>query len=418
MFLSSGSAQANEQIFVQVAAYRDAELLPTLRDCIAQAANPEQLTFGICWQRDEGDSLGEFAGMENVRLIDIPFSESRGACWARQQTQQLFRGEGYTLQIDSHHRFAPGWDAAARRLFAHARKRGAAKPLLTSYAPVYSPGDDAHAGARGSLPLRLVFDHFSAGGPVQVKPVEMAPGRRVSPLEPARFLSAHFLFTAGQFCHEVPYDPKMYFFGEEPSLAIRAYTHGYDLFHPREILLWHYYGRSEHARHWSDNQKWWLRNERSLLRYRRLVSAGGQSQALGEYGCGSVRSVQDYEQFTGLALAEKRVSTRALKGLPPAQVLSRWRNGKRLPEFGLTIDTATLTSQMSLDTAELLAVTAYSQAGREVFRRDFHDDALAQCLADGSIQLRVYAPQAPVKWAVTPWNNAAGWGEGISRSWE
>ncbi len=59
----------------------------------------------------------------------------------------------------------------------------------------------------------------------------------------ARFVSAHFLFTLGAFVNDVPYDPELYFHGEEIMLAIRAFTHGYDLFHPPEHILWHEYTR-------------------------------------------------------------------------------------------------------------------------------------------------------------------------------
>ena len=47
------------KIFVQIASYRDPELLPTIRDCIDKAKYPENLTFGICLQRDENESMGE-----------------------------------------------------------------------------------------------------------------------------------------------------------------------------------------------------------------------------------------------------------------------------------------------------------------------------------------------------------------------
>ena len=34
----------NRKIFVQIASYRDPELLPTIRDCIDKAKHPEMLT--------------------------------------------------------------------------------------------------------------------------------------------------------------------------------------------------------------------------------------------------------------------------------------------------------------------------------------------------------------------------------------
>ena len=68
-------------------------------------------------------------------------------------------------------------------------------------------------------------------------------------------MSAHFLFAPGKFVEDVPYDPELYFHGEEISLALRAFTHGYDLFHPSQHILWHFYSRAEHAKHWSDHQR-------------------------------------------------------------------------------------------------------------------------------------------------------------------
>lgn len=42
-------------IFVQIAAYRDPELLPTIQDCLAKADFPDNLRFGICWQTGAED---------------------------------------------------------------------------------------------------------------------------------------------------------------------------------------------------------------------------------------------------------------------------------------------------------------------------------------------------------------------------
>ena len=51
------------KIFISIASYRDPELLPTIKDCIANAKYPENLIFAIAWQHsleDEWDTLDEF----------------------------------------------------------------------------------------------------------------------------------------------------------------------------------------------------------------------------------------------------------------------------------------------------------------------------------------------------------------------
>ncbi len=77
---------------------------------------------------------------------------------------------------------------------------------------------------------------------------------------PARFYSAHFAFTVGQFCKEVPHDPEYYFHGEEISIAVRAYTWGYDLFHPHKVIAWHEYTRKGRTKQWDDDKEWWEKN--------------------------------------------------------------------------------------------------------------------------------------------------------------
>jgi len=89
------------KIFIQIASYRDPQLLPTIKDCIANSKYPENLVFCIAWQHsseDEWDNLDEFKDDPRFKIIDIDYKDAQGACWARYQIQQLYDGEEYTLQ--------------------------------------------------------------------------------------------------------------------------------------------------------------------------------------------------------------------------------------------------------------------------------------------------------------------------------
>ena len=68
----------DRSIFVSVAAYREFDLLPTLRDCIGSALEPDELHICVCWQRDEEESLAELESDPRVVLLRVPFGESRG----------------------------------------------------------------------------------------------------------------------------------------------------------------------------------------------------------------------------------------------------------------------------------------------------------------------------------------------------
>jgi hypothetical protein len=67
-------------IFVQIASYRDPELIKTLRNMIENAKNPQHLRIGICRQyhpEDGFDNLDEFKNDKRFRVLDVLYSESK-----------------------------------------------------------------------------------------------------------------------------------------------------------------------------------------------------------------------------------------------------------------------------------------------------------------------------------------------------
>jgi len=408
------------RIFVQIAAYRDPELVPTLRDCVAQASHPERLRFGICWQHGPDENLAEFADDSRLRVMAVPFERGRGACWARQQTQRLYGGETYTLQLDSHHRFVTGWDSLLVDMLEGLRADGYALPILTSYAPVYEPLRDPEG--RGGVPLRLHFDGFRHDGPFAVMPHAMDGFETLDRPEPARFFSGHFAFTLGRFCLDVPYDPKLYFFGEEPAMAIRAYTHGYDLFHPHRLVLWHHYGRGNSPKHWGDNNRWMLRNELSMRRFRSLVGldteGSGAVVDLAGFGLGSKRSIDDFQRHTGISFRLRGATAHAERGgippepQPPRDLADLDRQIVR--RRSVTIPIGPTLADEPRDGIVFLYVGAHSHYGEELIRVDLREDQLATALAEASYLLEFNAAAAPAEWTLWVYRDDTGWGRKVS----
>ena len=95
-----------DKIFVQLASYRDPQLVPTITDALIKAKNPERLVFGICWQYDETETPDMYDDNPQFKVVKYHYSESQGLGWARNQTNSLLTDEKFTLQLDSHHRFA------------------------------------------------------------------------------------------------------------------------------------------------------------------------------------------------------------------------------------------------------------------------------------------------------------------------
>lgn len=299
----------NDKIFISMASYRDPELLPTIYDCIKQANNPKDLVFCIAWQHstdDDWDNLDDYKNDPRFHIIDIDYKDSLGTCWARHLIQQKYNGEAYTLQLDSHHRFSKGWDTKLKDMVKQLQDAGYKKPILTSYIPSYDPQNDPRA--RVKEVWKLDFDRFTPEGVIFMLPATMTDAEEQTMPVPTRFFSAHFAFTLGQFNKEVPYDPNLYFHGEEITMAVRAYTHGYDLFTPHKTVAWHEYTRNGRVRHWDENSKWDQLNKASLRRCKSLLGVDGvEPMDFGEYGFGTERTKEDYEKYAGIRFKDRAV---------------------------------------------------------------------------------------------------------------
>lgn len=388
-------------IFVAIAAYRDADLVPTLADCLARARWPGDLRFGICWQHALGDPPPP--DDPRIRRIDVPWQESGGACWARDQAFSLWDGEAHLFQIDSHHRFVDGWDAL---LLAQADASGAARPLLTTYAQGFDPEQpDPVTGSPTVMQLGGFTDrgipHFAqAARPEWVG----GPPRR------ARFLSGHFLFTLGRFVADVPYDPQLYFIGEEISLALRAFTHGYDLFHPSAHVMWHEYTRRQRVMHWTDHDAA-ARDAASLDRVNQLLAG----QLDGQCGLGEARSLAEYEDYAGVQFGVRRASASAHRGLEPAPPPPPGRGVSSHPrpwQVDLEIAREALCAA-ALDHPAFWYLAFHDAAGVEVARADVSAAELHAQLRTGGDQIRLgrrfLAARPPVRWTIHPTDRHRRW---------
>ena len=318
------------KIFVQIASYRDPELLPTIRDCITKAKHPENLTFGICWQRDETESLEEFTFDNRFRVLEYHWSESKGLCWARSEIQKLWRGEEYTLQLDSHHRFIENWD---EELINMMNMVDSEKPIITSYAGMYRPNDNQLLNVE---PYKMVATNFTEGGTIMFRPHAIQNWETLDKPIPARFVSGHFFFTIGKHCEEYKYDPNIYFAGDEISLSIRSYTLGYDLYHPHKTVVWHEYTREGRTKHWTDfnqenktkgvvEKQWWEMDDESKKRLRHMLQEEDNNIDLEKYGLGDVRTHKQYEDYAGINFKNRKLHPETLKGInPPINDYSEW----------------------------------------------------------------------------------------------
>ena len=407
-----------DRIFVSIASYRDAQLVPTIADCLAKAAHPERLRFGICWQHGPEETALPYSGDPRFRILDVNWRESQGACWARARILEQWQGEEWFLQVDSHCRLAPGWDD---RMIAAAEATGSTRPLLSTYATPFTPADEDNRELLSGTPQKMAIGGFTPEGLPQLKPVDVPAWRTLSRPLRARFLAAGFLFTRGAFVREVGYDPELYFFGEEIAMTLRAYTHGYDLFHPHELLVWHDYVRKYATRHWddhtpergsgSDNQEatWDKHDARSREKVIRLL----QGKPVDSFGLGTIRTLADYEEYAGLSFTARKMQdyTRRCEEPPNPPIRADWQDQIYPWIVRILVDPARM-SPAAFQDQNFWYVTLQDADQNEIYRHDFPAAELAPFTGKESriaLVCELESGIVPVTWTVWPVSRTLGW---------
>ena len=408
-------------IFIQIASFRDPQLNPTLEDMINKSKYPQNLRIGICNQYNVEDefNLDNYRNDDRFKIIDVLDVDSLGVCWARNQVQQLYDNEEYTLQIDSHMRFEQDWDKTLINMIKDLQSKGYPKPLLTGYVSSFDPDNDPQG--RVTEPWRMTFDRFIPEGAVFFLP-EVIPGWKelTEPIK-ARFYSAHFCFTLGQFSKEVQHDPNYYFHGEEISVGVRAYTHGYDLFHPHRVIIWHEYTRKGRTKQWDVDLTWYKKNESSHLRNRKLFGMDGEvfnPNDFGIYGFGTERTLEDYEKYAGIKFNIRGVQQYTLdKKYPPNPSYDNDEDYVKSFSsiFKHCIDIHF--SQVPEKDYDFWVVAFHNKKDETLFRQDADENEVNRMLNDEGyckVWREFQTVEKPSYWVVWPHSKSKGWCDRIT----
>lgn len=302
-----------ETILVHLPAYREPELIPTIKSALDNAEFPERIHFGICRQynpEDGFDNLDEYREDPRFKIYDMLYTEAKGLPYARALiNEELLTDEDFVCQLDSHHRFAEGWDSILIRWY-HELEEDGHNPLICGYLPYYDPFNDPKA--RVQEPWLSEAASFYPFGTIFIRPCAIPNWRDLTKPFPARFLSGHFAFGPNKWAKEVRHDPEIFFSGEELNLTIRSYTHGYDLFHPHRCVVWHATMRTERDGMlvWDDQSKrgensFWTTQDVARSRIRQLLGTEDNGHDLTGYDIGTIRTVRDYEKYAGINFKRK-----------------------------------------------------------------------------------------------------------------
>ena len=307
-------------IFISIASYQDPLLVSTIYSAYQNANDKDALVFGVCDQSDNPDNILDIEFAKQIHYDHVDPLFAKGPCWARHRAQSFFQDEDYFLQIDSHTQFSPGWDEKFITELNKIESMGAsddyfAKPIITSYPRSFEVLDfekglfslntgDKHTQVityrKDSLFLKSSFSRQIG---IPTKCLDNTH---------AYLMAAGCIFVRGSFVKEIPYDGNYYFYGEELSMALRAFTHGYSFFHIPDVPLFHLYtdlSNIPRKLHWDPEDdkdraiKWNELEKKSLDRLDDLF-AGKIEDSM---GLGTKRTLADYASLSGIDLEQKKV---------------------------------------------------------------------------------------------------------------
>jgi hypothetical protein len=232
----------------------------------------------------------------------------------------------------------------------------------------------------------------------------------------ARFVSAGFLFAAGTFVGDVPYDPELYFLGEEAAMTLRAFTNGYDLFHPSETIVWHDYVRQAGIKHWDDHTeanktgaKWSEQDLQSKNKIRKLLSG----QPLDPFGLGSARTISEFEEYAGLSFRLRRAQdyTSRSDEPPNPKADSNWAQEIYSWLVRIRIDVSEFSAEQWTDFS-FWYIGVHDENQNEIYRRDLLPAELEPLsLKQPEVMLvcELQSGSIPAAWTVWPVSRSLGW---------
>lgn len=296
------------KIFISVAAYRDLQLSKTIKDLIDKSSKDHELIFSVVSQ-DLPSKHPDLSFVDNLHYTKIRYTESKGAGYARKIAMQFYNNEDFFFQIDSHMRFAQDWDKKLIDMYKQSVILSGTEKVILSQFPApfevhtdgkdfYIHGDENFWDEPSWTSVVNTWAGVWAGKREKIEDLSV-------PHKSHTILAAH-IFAPGYFVNEIPYDERICFMGEELCIAIRAYTRGWQIYAPNEMLTWHFYKREGQAKVWSQMDdslrptKWTELEAISQSVQKNILLAREQ----GVYGIGDYNKYLEYQKMIGIDFHE------------------------------------------------------------------------------------------------------------------
>lgn len=382
-------------IFVQMVSYKNFDVLPTIKDCISKCSDKNGLHFGICLQQNE--PVPPELNHSRIKVSSVPFAESPGPGWARSQAQNFYEGQDYVLQIDAGSRFLQNWDL---ELIGALSGINATKPIITNFPNRFNPSGGELEQPSLSYKIHVYsFNQSALAWP--------SPMKGVASIAKSACINESFFFVRGEHSKECRYDPSIYSSESESALSLRSFTLGYDFFSHFKPVVWRDY--SPRPANWQDDPNWVLKDMQSKKRFADLVDG-----KLQEFGLGGVRTVRDFELFSGIDFKNKRLQRSTTMGAePPCKYENdtQW-NDEYTKDYSMTVSWD-INEIEKCEDYDYWYFTVEDEGDQTLVRQDIRLENEADLINFKrnyrKIAFRVVGNKVPKKICVWPVSKSKGW---------
>lgn len=257
-----------DRIYLSIASYCDTELFSTVRSAIENVSDVDRLYLYIYSQDEDHlhpdiDSLMLLYKVRKYFYKKDNFIYSNGVGYARSIAQSNLTNEyKYYFQVDSHTQFIKNWDIEIIEEYSKIHNFWG-KSILTSYPAAYVYDNEKINFVDYAHPpvVRVVHNNDVTRFQAKYREFFQSESRQET-----GYFCAGLAFGYSEYFLEVPYDPSIFFQGEEHTMSIRFFNKNTRLIAPNKTFIYHNYNGDRRSRNWEKNSCWHMNDEISKNR--------------------------------------------------------------------------------------------------------------------------------------------------------
>jgi hypothetical protein len=297
----------NDTIFVQIAAYRDPELHPTVEDLFKKAKKPENITVSIAHDHDlkDGDNYHFQVPQDRKNQVivhDTDYRKSTGPNPSKRLAQSSWSGQRWTLQIDCHMRFDQDWDEIIVKDIKAIGDEGKGVIFTNSPSSYNTKSDEVSFYQNFSNAIAIFFSN------PDFRPYSSP--NVIYKTRPGVILLGSFYFGDSGVIQNNKFNPNLMHY-DEMTNSLRYFTSGANIYNYAKTIIAHLWAldNPNYVAGKTNAYKGNPVSEQMCLQMCGIKKSNNPEvfKIMKNYDLNTVRTLRDYERFSGVSFKERKL---------------------------------------------------------------------------------------------------------------